>query len=330
MPIETNELSKNAKGGTELMQHKLAEVIDSSILEQFQIIPSRVRQLDETKIRILWCHDLPGDPESDNAFKKIGHESFHKIVFVSNWQMQAYIQAYNIPWSKCIVMQNAIVPHKRDWYTKKEGDGTINLIYHTTPHRGLNLLVPVFKKLTEKYPRIHLDVYSSFKVYGWEERDKQFEPLYDEIRNIPQATYHGAVSNEEVKKALDKAHIYAYPSTWLETSCISLIEAMSAGCVCVHPNYGALPETAANWTQMYQWQEDAQKHANMLYSMLDSIIPNFFLESTQMMLKGQKSYTDMFYNWDVRAVQWKNLLNGLVDLPRELPKASGTFFTYKT
>ncbi len=326
MPIESDELSKNAKGGTELMKYKLAEVVPADLLDEFQIIPSRVRTLDETKIRILWCHDLAGDPEADNAFKKIGHESFHKIVFVSNWQMQSYIEHYNIPWSKCIVLQNAIMPIADHVKPKDK----INLIYHTTPHRGLNLLVPVFKKLTEKYDNLHLDVYSSFKVYGWEERDKQFQPLYDEIAAMPNATYHGAVSNQEVHEALKKAHIYAYPSTWLETSCISLIEAMSAGCVCVHPNFGALYETAANWTQMYQYQDEPQKHANMMYSMLDTIIPNVWSESTQMMLKGQKGYTDMFYNWNVRAVQWHNLLQGLVNMPREIPKASGAFFTYRT
>ena len=326
MPIESDELSKNAKGGTELMKHKLAEVINPALLDEFQIIPSRVRTLDETKVRILWCHDLPGDPESDNAFQKIGHESFHKIVFVSNWQMQAYVQNYNIPWSKCIVMQNAITPIENH---EKPTD-KVNIIYHTTPHRGLNLLVPVFKKLSETHENIHLDVYSSFKVYGWDERDRQYQPLYDEIAAMPNATYHGAVSNEEVKEALKKAHIYAYPSTWLETSCISLIEAMSAGLVCVHPNYGALYETAANWTQMYQFQDDPQRHANMMYSMLDTIIPNLNKDSTQMMLKGQKSYTDMFYNWNVRALQWQTLLQSLVNEPRAIPKSSGAFFTYKS
>lgn len=326
MAIESDELSKNALGGTELMKYKLAELIDPTLLDEFQIIPSRVRTLDETKIRILWCHDLPGDPESDNAFKKIGHESFHKIVFVSNWQMQAYIQAYGLPWSKCIVMQNAIMPIADHEKPKDK----VNIVYHTTPHRGLNLLVPVFKKLSEKFDNLHLDVYSSFKVYGWDERDRQYQPLYDEISNIPNATYHGAVSNEEVKAALKNAHIYAYPSTWLETSCISLIEAMSAGLVCVHPNYGALYETAANWTQMYQWQDEHQRHANMMYSMLDSIIPNLNSESTQMMLKGQKSYVDMFYSWNVRALQWKNLLQSLLDQPREISKPASSFFTYRT
>lgn len=330
MPIEyRNELTSNAMGGTELMASALEKRLDPSLVNEFQIIYSRIRDLDETKVRILVCNDLPGDPESDNAFKKIGHNKFHKIVFVSNWQMQAYIQAYDIPWSKCVVLQNAIEPIWFDSFEPKPTD-QINIIYHTTPHRGLSLLVPVFQKLTEKHKNIHLDVYSSFKVYGWEERDAQYEPLYDMIRAIPEATYHGAVSNQEVKEALKKAHIYAYPSVWLETSCISLIEAMSAGCVCVHPNYGALPETAANWTQMYQWQEDNQKHANMMYSMLDSIIPNINSDSVQAMLSGQKSYTDMFYNWEVRAMQWENLLNGLLDMPREIPKESGQFFTYKT
>lgn len=326
MPIETDELSKNAKGGTELMKYKLAEVVDPKLLDEFQIIPSRVRTLDENKVRILWCHDLAGDPEAENAFKKIGHESFHKIVFVSNWQMQSYLEHYNLPWSKCIVMQNAITPIAEHEKPKDK----VNLIYHTTPHRGLNLLVPVFKKLSEKHENIHLDVYSSFKVYGWDERDKQFQPLYDEIKSLPNATYHGAVSNDEVKEALKKAHIYAYPSTWLETSCISLIEAMSAGLVCVHPNYGALFETAANWTQMYQFQDEPQKHANMMYSLLDSIIPTLNDSSTQMMIKGQKSYVDMFYNWNVRSLQWKNLLEGLVNEPRAIPKDSGSFFTYRT
>jgi UDP-glucose:(glucosyl)LPS alpha-1,2-glucosyltransferase len=59
--MEVNELSVNAKGGTELMMERLYQSLDKDLLEQCQIIPSRVRDLDETKVRILWQHDLPGD-----------------------------------------------------------------------------------------------------------------------------------------------------------------------------------------------------------------------------------------------------------------------------
>jgi hypothetical protein len=36
----------------------------------------------------------------------------------------------------------------------------IKLIYHTTPHRGLQILVPVFEKLCEWHDDIELDVFS--------------------------------------------------------------------------------------------------------------------------------------------------------------------------
>lgn len=328
MPIATDELSKNAMGGTELMKYGLRDRLGEEFLDDFQIICSRVRELDESRIRVLWCHDLPEDPESKHLANG-GWNKFHMIVFVSNWQAQRYIEKYNIPWSKTTVLLNAIDPMTE--INKPDPNTKIRMIYHTTPHRGLNVLVPVFKKLKEKHPNIHLDVFSSFKIYGWEERDKQFEPLYEEIRNDPDMTYHGFKPREEMYEHLKNAHIYSYPSTWLETSCISLMEAMSAGCMCVHPNLGALYETAANWTMMYGWQEDIQAHASLFYSVLDGAVEIIKTDTNyDVKLKGQKSYADLFYSWDVRAAQWKAMLNGLRNMPRELPKQSGQFFEYRS
>ena len=44
--MEINELSKNAMGGTELMMSRLHKNVDKELLDKFQIIPSRVRDLD--------------------------------------------------------------------------------------------------------------------------------------------------------------------------------------------------------------------------------------------------------------------------------------------
>ena len=57
--MELNELNKNAMGGTELMMKRLHDSIDQDLLDRFQIIGSRVRELKEDKVRILWLHDLP-------------------------------------------------------------------------------------------------------------------------------------------------------------------------------------------------------------------------------------------------------------------------------
>jgi hypothetical protein len=76
------------------------------------------------------------------------------------------------------------------------------------------------------------------------------------FRQHPKIRYHGTQPNAAVREALTRAHVFAYPSVWPETSCLCLIEAMSAGLVCVHSNLGALFETAAHWTQIYPFHED--------------------------------------------------------------------------
>jgi len=307
MPIATDEVSKNAMGGTERMKFTLAEKLDPEILDKFQIICSRVRDIDNSLIPIYWLHDLPGDPESDHLAAG-GYTKFEKLVFVSNWQMQGYINHYKIPWYKCTVLQNAIepIPSIEKNYDK------IKLIYHTTPHRGLQLLVPAFIKLAEKYDNIELDVFSSFKIYGWEQRDEPYKALFDLCREHPRINYHGYQPNDVVRKALQEAHIFAYPSMWLETSCIALLEAMSAKCLCVHSNYGALYETGANLTWMYQYQEDPRDHIISFYNELDKAITNIQNEHLIGSLDTNKAFIDATYNWDRRAMEWNSLLTSIL------------------
>ena len=325
MPIAKDSLSTNAMGGTERMKFGLDSRIDSTLLDNFQIFVSRAEeQFDEMKIRIFWAHDLPGDPASEHL-RNGGWKNYHRLVFVSNWQMQGYIQRYDIPWSKCIVLQNAIVPIEEH---QKPTD-KIRLAYWSTPHRGLNILVPVFQKLCEKYDNIELDVYSSFKLYGWDKRDEQYQPLFDQCLDDPKINYHGTVSNDVLRENLKNTHIMAYPSTWLETSCICLMEAMSAGLLCVHPNYGALPETAANWTNMYQWHEDQNEHASHFYAALDASIEALQNEGVQSRISSQASYANVFYGWPLREFQWEQFLVSLLDEDRSLPKASADYFQYK-
>ena len=57
MGFDVNEISVNSKGGTELMRAGLEERLPADLLENFQIIASRVREKDDSKIRVLWLHD---------------------------------------------------------------------------------------------------------------------------------------------------------------------------------------------------------------------------------------------------------------------------------
>jgi glycosyltransferase involved in cell wall biosynthesis len=256
--FEENEISENANGGTELSKRSIAATLPEELLNNFQIIASRVRDLDEKKIRVYWQHDLPEDPEVKHLSDSSSRDKFNKFVFVSNWQLNEFNLKLGLPLNdKVIVIENPITPIS----FKNKPTDKINLVYFSTPQRGLEILIPVFEKLAEKYDNIHLDVFSSFKIYGWEDLDKQFNPLYDRIRKHPKMTYHGYADQETLRSRLAESHILAYPNIWKETSCRVLIESMSAGLMCVHPNYGALPETSAGLTSMYQFDENKNQHA---------------------------------------------------------------------
>jgi UDP-glucose:(glucosyl)LPS alpha-1,2-glucosyltransferase len=310
--MERNELNKNSKGGTELLQERLyGGDVPRELLEKVQIVFSRARDLNPDKKKIYYCHDLPEDPESSKMSDPLFRKKFDRFVFVSNWQMERYNFVRGVEYSKSAVIKNSIIPIDISKRTKSD---KIRLIYHTTPHRGLALLVPVFVELAKKHNDITLDVYSSFKIYGWDERDKDFEPLFDICRNHPNIKYHGAVSNDEIREALLNSDIYAYPSIWKETSCLSLIEAMSAGLLCVHPNLAALYETSMGLTWMYQWNEDPNMHAGGFMQVLDQAI-NVMRnqrEAIEADLKLQKIQVDRAHGWNHKAQEWKGLLESIL------------------
>lgn len=261
--IVDTDISRNARGGTEQMRDRLMKYISQDLLEKVVIHFSRYRKehyVDGVS-NIFYAHDLIGDPENKILLND-GYKKFAKIVFVSHWQRDQFMLAYKIPYSHCTVIENAI---ELEYEAREKDTSTINFIYHTTPHRGLELLFPMFDALSKEFPNIHLDVFSSFEIYGWKERDKHHEKLFTDIKAHPKVTYHGTKSNQEVLAALEKANIFLYPCIWQETSCIAMIEAIRSGCLVIHPSFAALPETSAEATIMYDYTEDRQEHAKRAY-----------------------------------------------------------------
>jgi glycosyltransferase involved in cell wall biosynthesis len=330
MPFEENEISKNSNGGTESVKRELAKRLPEGLTDDFQIICSRVRQIEDDKIRVYWLHDLPEDPETNHLKNPSSRNKFHKLVFCGQWQYSRYQSILGVPYdNNSIVIDTPIEPAP---VVQKTFDDKIRLVYSSTPQRGLQLLVPIFEKLAEKHKNIHLDVFSSFKIYGWEESDRQFEPLYDKIRNHPQMTYHGFASNEVVREHLLKAHIHAYPSIWQECNSRSVIEAMSSGLLCVHPNYAGLSDTSGSLNYMYQGDTDLNKHANIFYHALDHAINIVGKEETQNYLKLVKMYADSRYSWSKIVGHWTDLLTGLKEQYKsvESRKPKGDVLIYNT
>lgn len=310
MPISVNELSKNARGGTELMIEGLKKWADPELLEQVHIIPSRVRELRTDKPNILWLHDLWMDREVAGLSDPDWRAQFDAIVFVSNWQRATYLVGHDMPYDGTTIMRNAIEPIPLH---VKDTTGVIRLVYHTTPHRGLRLLLPVYERIYRDLgEKVHLDVFSSFNAYGWPERDKEYQDLFNRCREHPGITYHGFKPNHVIREALEKAHVFAYPSIWEETSCIAAMEAMSAGCQIVCPELGALPETTAGFAHTYPYNSDPGTHSLMFEAFLRRAIRGVDEFSVRFLTKQQVNFANIMYNWQVRGQQWNALLRGVI------------------
>ena len=306
--MEYNELNKKAMGGTELMAHRIEEMLGPDLLSQVQIIHSRVRELDNTKKKILVLHDLPGDPEVQHL-RDGGWKKFDTLVFVSHWQKQMYETLLGVPPSAGVVIQNSIEPIEQH---EKPTDKT-TLIYYSTPHRGLSLLYPVFDKLYEEYgSTIELKVFSSFELYGWPQRDEPYKELFEALENHPGIQYSKSVSNETIREELKKAHIFAYPSIWQETSCLCLIEAMSAGLTPVHSSLAALPETSMGLSMMYDYVEDPNKHAMTFYNTLRMTIQNINDPYMRQLTTLRKHSADAIYNTQRQGMRWLALANNIL------------------
>jgi UDP-glucose:(glucosyl)LPS alpha-1,2-glucosyltransferase len=304
----------NGHGGTEMIRNGILERCDPKLLSGVKIIHSRVRDefFEEGKKHILVLHDTWNDPEAQHLRDPESRKRFDKLVFVSEQQFQSYHMGHGIPYSESVVIKNAIDPIMTS--NKGSGDDPIKLIYHTTPHRGLELLVPVFMKLYEVYGRaISLDVFSSFAAYGWKERDEPYEALFEECRKHDGINYHGFVDNNIVREALSTTDVFAYPCIWPETSCIAAIEAISARCIVVAPNLAVLPETVSKGMGIiYSWDEDRVKHANVfaevLYATIGHIISYRGENVMQDWLDSAKKNNDNSHSWANAVPAWNRLL----------------------
>lgn len=309
--MELNNLNKKAMGGTELMAMRMERDINPSLLSQFQIIHSRFRKFHRNRKPIMVLHDLPGDPEVQHL-KDGGWKKFELLIFVSHWQQEMYNLYLGVPYSAGIVLKNAIEPIEP--HTKPTDK--IRLIYHSTPHRGLDILYAAYDQLCKEYDDIELNVFSSFELYGWGQRDEAFRDLFDKMRDHPRINYHKSVPNERIREELKQAHIFAYPSKWQETSCLCLIEAMSAGLQCVHSSLAALSETSMGLTDMYGYIEDPHQHVQRFYLELKQAIETHRNKNKRkhlsQRLSNMKALADYHYNWDNRAIQWENVLKSLL------------------
>lgn len=298
-------------GGTELILANLKDALPV-LTSQVQIMMSRPENYTfEDKPRILWLQDLPQDPASAVLRDKSYRTKFNHIVFASHWQQQQYNMVLGIPYSEGTVIKNG-VPFRESAFPKPNNNGKLKFIYTSTPHRGLAILGAAAEMLSREREDWELHVYSSLKIYGWHEQDKQFEPLYDILRKNPRIIYHGTQPNLVVREALDNSHVFVYPSVYAETSCMAAQEALMAGCLTITSNYGALPETCAEWAWMFPYDERPEAMITNTLRYMRQALDSYNTKHMEYTLHAQSNYYQQFYSLESRLPAWETVLRAAI------------------
>ena len=309
------KINNECFGGSENQLRLLLKHLPDESFKDINLILNNTSDtlIEEDKINILWMQHFVNQEEAKNLGNKKYVDKLNYIVFNSHWNFEKYQYQFKVPENKSLVIKNAI---EKININKKPKD-KISLIYHTTPWRGLKNLLKIYKNLNLE--NVELNVCSSTIIYGKKFDNilgKQYESIFEECKNTKNVNYLGFLDNKKIIEILKKTHIYSFPSIWPETSCISAIEAMAAGCEVVTTNLGALYETCSPFGTFVSFDSNFDNLEKKYEEALLNSINNFWSKENQEKLKLQSEIINITYSWDIRSQEWKKFF----DKARKLKK----------
>jgi glycosyltransferase involved in cell wall biosynthesis len=300
-------IKNDSFGGSESQFRLLLKYVPEDMFKGVNLILNNTdpKLIDPERKNILWLHHFVNMSEVQNIKSKDYFNKIDYFVFNSHWNYEKYRYQFNIPESQSVVLPNAI----EEIDNKKKPTNKINLIYHTTPWRGLEILLNVFERLNLK--NVNLNVCSSTIIYGnffFEISDKKYEKIYQRCKDMKNVNYLGYQKHEELIKLLQETHVFAYPSCWIETSCISAIEAMAAGCQVVTSNLGALYETCSPFARLVHFNQNLNIFEKSYEQELNNSIKHYWSAENQKKLANQSQAINENYSWKNRSQEWIEFL----------------------
>ena len=194
-----------------------------------------------TRARVLWLHDHNGGP---GWAEHLGR--WDRVLGVSRYHRDFLVEAYGLPEDLVDYVPNGVNLSRFDPTTRKE---PFSAVYANSPDRGLLTLLDLWPKIIGQETGAKLTV-----AYGFATMDHWIDAGRHDLQDFkdlclrrmeqtPQVEYVGRLAQDALAKLYDRSVIWAYPSDFTETNCISAAEAMAGGCIPVCSSVGALKET---------------------------------------------------------------------------------------
>jgi hypothetical protein len=194
------------------------------------------------------------------------HKKFKKVFCLSEWHVEYFLNIFpqfkdiTVPFyygidvnkfdNECLV--NDTEPPKSNIYMQivETIQKTPNkFIYSSFPNRGLLQLLQMWPRIYEKYPAASLHIYAD--VNGKWVNSVEGE-LMVKIRSLLSTLvnhniyYHGWVNKSELADAWKTSEYWFYPCTFMETFCLTAVEAALSKTLAITNGLAALQNTVGD------------------------------------------------------------------------------------
>lgn len=272
----------------------LHTVIVSRYINFFELFP-----FAKSSRYIIWAHDTDlmsyGTTLTASEILQKYDDKINNFVFLTHWHQQLLVKKY--PWieTKSVIINNGIVSIPDFKQTKIPN----SFVYTSCSERGLKRLLYLWPSILKLFSNATLRI-ASYNPFPRNEEEKELQKI---ILDYPNSISHcGTLSPNQLYALLQQSEFWLYPSYWPETSCITSMEMMQCGVVCLYYPVAGLPETIANIGLQI-------KEGNELLAL--SLITDTI---KQELIHRGKEYTANCL-WSHRFQQWSKILD--IQLPNK-------------
>lgn len=181
------------------------------------------------------------------------------------------------------------------------------MIYTSSPDRGLESLIPIFKSAKEFVPELELHIF-----YGFDNIDKVIQKMpwvgkmKDSIMAGINSTdgifWHGRVGQAQLTAEWLQSTIWCYPINFTETSCISCMEAQACNVIPITSPKWALRENVDNGILIDGDAKDPLTKARFVGEIIRvARDPNL----QRKLCEGMSTNAKVRFNWERFVDQWE-------------------------
>ena len=183
----------------------------------------------------IWCHDLQL-PGLENM------AAYDKVKALSQFHKDYLMEMNRVPEDKITLGFNGINPE--DFNIPYGPKDPLKVVFSSSPDRGLVQSIDIVKKAREiSGLDIKLDTFYGFANMRKGGMNDWADRIQAKIDANPFVTMHGQVSKKVLMSHFFEAGCWLYPADFIETYCITGIEAMSTHTWPILRQMGALPFT---------------------------------------------------------------------------------------